>query len=296
MSNHSSNPTAPGSQTPELLFAANLEPADGSGEGDGPRRFSGIAYSGEAIVGHWAWGDVVFDLDSMTLPDRLPALVDHDRGQRAGVIDQFQIDAENGLTVSGYLLDNESGRSVAADADAGFPWQMSVHIEPRQIDEASDVTVNGHRFERQVTVFRQSSIREVSFTPTGADSQTAARVFHHQPNHEDHSMTTEELKQQLDTVTAERDAARTEATQFKTERDEARDALTQRIRTERKQQFAAVMGDEPSDEEMDAIAGMSDTQFSLLLKKPTAPTPDDKLFSEQATGGDTGAKNPLLEA
>ena len=84
-----------------------------------------MAYSGEAIVGHWAWGDVVFDLDSMTLPDRLPALVDHDRGQRAGVIDQFQIDSENGLTVSGYLLDNESGRSVAADADAGFPWQMS---------------------------------------------------------------------------------------------------------------------------------------------------------------------------
>ena len=108
---------------PCLTFAAAFDApaADTAAE----RHFSGVAYSGELIPGHWAWGNLVFDLDTMTLPARLPVLLEHDRYQRAGVIDRFAVDHEKGLTVSGYLLDTEPGRAIASDSDAGFPWQCT---------------------------------------------------------------------------------------------------------------------------------------------------------------------------
>jgi hypothetical protein len=42
----------------------------------------------------------------------MPVLIEHDRSQRAGVIDTFNA-SDAGLTVSGYLLDNDAGRAVA---------------------------------------------------------------------------------------------------------------------------------------------------------------------------------------
>jgi hypothetical protein len=144
------------------------------------RQFSGVAYSGEVIKKHWYWGDVVFDLHSMSVPSKLPALIDHDRGARCGYVLEHDISENAGLTVKGNLLSNTHGAAVAAESDEGFPWQMSVHIEPGSVEEVmsgSTVAVNGRSFAGPITVFRNSKIAEVSFTATGWDSNTSAAAM-----------------------------------------------------------------------------------------------------------------------
>jgi len=265
---------------PELIFSASLQPAE-----DGqPRRFSGVAYTGEVIKNHWAWEDLVFDLASMTFLEKCPVLIGHDFKQRAGVVDTFSVDNERGLLVSGFLMDTEAGRSVANEADAGFPWQMSVHIEPVSVERRAKGTVNGRVFDTPVTVFMGGAIREVSFTPTGADKNTSAQVFNHQPSHLlGESMTIEELQAQLATLTEENDALK------------AKFAAAQLA--ERVEKFSTTFGDAPSADEQAVIADMSALQFGLLLKKHDAPKPNlpEHLFSEHANRGATPSAMPLAD-
>ena len=157
--------------------AAPLTLAAAADSSDAPRAFAGVAYSGDVIRNHFFWGNVVFDLASTTAPERVPVLVEHDRAQRAGV---GQLAIGQDIRIDGTLLANASGQAVASDADAGFPWQLSVHIEPGSVEEVAHgvaASVNGRAFTGPLTIFRNSLIRETSFTPTGADAQTHARVF-----------------------------------------------------------------------------------------------------------------------
>src|SRR5881394_76709 len=58
------------------------------------RKFEGVAYSGEAIEGHWYWGNVVFDLATTKSPKKLPMLMSHDRDKIAGFADQVTIGSD----------------------------------------------------------------------------------------------------------------------------------------------------------------------------------------------------------
>jgi hypothetical protein len=281
--------------TPELAFVARFEGASDEGR----RRFSGVAYSGQLIARHWAWGDLIFDLDSIDMPERVPVLVEHDRRQRAGVIDKFSVDPEKGLEVSGYLLDNEHGGMVAADADAGFPWQMSVNIEPALVEEVprGEIVVNGHSLKGPVTVFRQGAIREVSFTPTGADRHTSATVFTHQE-----ALPMPE-QNQGDQNTPDVSALEARIAELEQENQTLREQFSAQVRSERVRQFAAVTQVKPEEvdaETADDLAGMSDRQFALLIEraKPAERKPlPDTLFSAQATNGAPGDANtnPLTD-
>lgn len=182
-------------------FALNLVPnftfaQDAQGNETKKRLFSGIAYSGGMIENHWYWGQLVFDLETMSVPAKLPALIDHDRSKRAGYVTSFAKDVQNGLSVAGNLLTNESGSAVASDSDEGFPWQMSVHITPNSVEEVSQgasVVVNGKTFTGPVTIFRNSTIQEVSFTATGWDSNTTATALSKKPLGEQFSQNDKEF-------------------------------------------------------------------------------------------------------
>ncbi|WP_368559687.1 hypothetical protein [Acinetobacter indicus] len=153
-------------------------------EGKKKRTFSGVAYSGEVITDHWYWDRIIFDLDSMQIKGRIPALLDHSPSQRAGVINEHSINHQQGLVVSGDLMSNEFGTEVAQDSDDGFPWQMSVRIEPSSVEEiqaGASVTVNGKVHQGPITVFRGGRIREVSFCALGADDNTNAVAASHSP-------------------------------------------------------------------------------------------------------------------
>ena len=235
---------------------------DAQEDGKKKRTFSGVAYSGEVITDHWYWKQVIFDLDSMQIKGRIPALLEHSSYQRAGAIESHAISYESGLTVSGILLSNEFGTQVATDSDDGFPWQMSVRIEPASIDEiqaGNTVTVNGKLLHGPITVFRGGRIREVSFCALGADENTMAVAASHNPNNpqEDTDVTElEQAKAALQQAETERDNALNELKQFKAEkRNDDISALEKELKT----QFSA--------EDKAAYAAMDDASFSFTAKQ-----------------------------
>ena len=106
----------------------------------------------------------------------------------------------DGLTISGTLLDNEHGKQVAAEADQGFPWQMSAHIDPARVESlpaGKTASVNGQTVTGPILILRDSDVREVSFTPTGVDKSTHATVLGddddpENPNPQEKTVTLEE--------------------------------------------------------------------------------------------------------
>ncbi len=308
--------TAQKETTPVEAFrfgATAFEFAEAPAEGAGPRKIKGVAYSGDMLA-HPYWGGVIFDLSTCEAPGRMPVLVDHDRSKRAGVA-QLSIGDRIDLS-DGFLLPNDVGASVAADADAGFPWQLSVHIEPREIQILSageSAEVNGRKVDGPATVFRHSLIREVSLTPTGVDSNTTAAVFsvgatqREVPTMTPTTETTtttdpaaaaaaaetarvaaqasaDAATAELATVRAERDAARTE---LETIRKNTRMSAVVALFAETGRTFA---DDAARDTAAAPYLGLDETAFAavaadLRAAKPKAPA---GLFSHQAT---TGAGN-----
>lgn len=145
-------------------------------EGNPVRTYSGVANSGKPFLLNGK--PAVVDFDGLTHHDTVPALLLHDRSARVGV-GKLAVTTE-GLTISGTLLNNEHGKQVAAEADQGFPWQMSAHVVPTQVDTlpaGKTATVNGRTVAGPMQIYRRCSVREVSFTPTGVDSATSAVVL-----------------------------------------------------------------------------------------------------------------------
>ena len=232
-------------------------------EGKKKRTFSGVAYSGEVITDHWYWDRIIFDLDSMKIKGRIPALLDHSPRQRAGVINEHSINHQQGLVVSGDLMSNEFGTEVAQDSDDGFPWQMSVRIEPSSVEEIqadASVTVNGKVHQGPITVFRGGRIREVSFCALGADDNTNAVAASHNPTQsskEDTDVTDlEQTKEALKKAETERDNAQAELKQFKAQK-RAEDIAA--LEAELKTQFSA--------DDKTAYTNMDDSVFAFTAKQ-----------------------------
>lgn len=255
------------------------------------RTFSGIAYHGGQIDDHWYWGNLVFDLDNLDLANgKVPMLVEHDRDQRCGFINSHNI-GDAGLNIEGTLLSNEHGATIANDADEGYPWQMSVSITPKRVEsiESGTVTVNGREFNAPVTIFRQNTIREVSFCALGADRHTSAQIFNENRDHkpkeynvdlEKAKATIEELNASLAAKSAELQTAIDGLAQFKqAKRDSDIEAL------------AAKTGHEFSEDKLTALKSMDETSFSMFASMMPAKTEQkgfqlpQELFNEQATHG-----------
>lgn len=285
-----------------LQFKANPFEISIKTETSDLRKFNGTAYSGEPIQGHYYWGDVIFDLESMQIDTPLAALLDHDTGRRVGVVTQFTKDNETGLKVSGDLLTNPYGQQVASDSDEGFPWQMSVYIDPSSVEEVErgQVVVNGRTLNAPITIFRGGRIREVSFCALGADDNTSAVAASHQSK-------TYQFKQE-DTNVTELEQAKAAQKQAETERDNALAELKQFKATKRTEDIAALqteLNTAFSAEDMKTYSEMDDSMFGFAAKqlrqfstKPpenqnqqqnnTVPPHLAHLFSHQATGGQGG--------
>ena len=259
-------------------------------EGKKKRTFSGVAYSGEVITDHWYWTRVIFDLDSMQIKGRIPALLEHSSRQRAGAINTHTISHQEGLVVHGDLMSNEFGTQVAQDSDDGFPWQMSVRIEPAKTEEvAADQTVivNGKTLQGPITIFRGGRIREVSFCALGADENTMAVAASHNPN-----QPTE------DTDVTELEEAQAAQKQAEKERDDALAELNKFKADQRAENIASLqkeLNTTFSAEDLKSYTDMDDAVFAFTAKqlrqfsgkqesqKQGLPS---HLFSHQANGGE----------
>ncbi|RLL31751.1 hypothetical protein D9K80_14520 [Acinetobacter cumulans] len=286
----------------QYCFQLGQLSVDNAEEGKKKRTFSGVAYSGEPITDHWYWDRIIFDLDSMQLKGRIPALLEHRSSQRAGAINTHSINHQTGLTVSGDLMSNEFGAQVAQDSDDGFPWQMSVRIEPTAIEEiqaGASVSVNGKVHQGPITVFRGGRIREVSFCALGADDNTNAVAASHTPKNFNQSEDTDvtELEQaqaKLKQAETDRDAAQAELKKFKADK---REEDIKALETSLNKQFSA--------EEKTSYTNMDDANFAFMSQQLTqvsagstppagqqqqqqVPQQFAHLFSHQATGGQGG--------
>lgn len=237
---------------------------DQAEEGKKKRTFSGVAYSGEVITDHWYWDRIIFDLDSMQIKGRIPALLDHSTRQRAGAINSHSIDHQNGLTVSGDLMSNEFGTQVAQDSDDGFPWQMSVRIEPSAVEEiqaGASVTVNGKVHQGPITVFRGGRIREVSFCALGADDNTNAVAASHSPK---------QFNQPEDTDVTELEKAQAKITELEGQVNTLTEQNKQFAAAKREAEITALgkdLGKEFSAEDIEEMKKLDDGAFAFSAKQ-----------------------------
>ena len=285
----------------QYCFQLGQLSVDAEQEGKKKRTFSGTAYSGEVITDHWYWDRIIFDLDSMQLKGRIPALLEHRSSQRAGAINTHSISHQTGLTVSGDLMSNEFGTQVAQDSDDGFPWQMSVRIDPSAIEEiqaGSSVSVNGKSHQGPITVFRGGRIREVSFCALGADDNTNAVAASHAPKN---------FNQPEDTDVTELEKAQARIQELETKNSELETQNKQFAAAKREAEITALgkdLGKEFSAEDITEMKALDDSAFAFSAKQlrqfsagtqPPAgqqqqqiPSHRTHLFSHQATGGQGG--------
>lgn len=145
------------------------------------RQFRSIAYSGDLIENHPFWGNLIFDTANLRAKGQIPILLNHDHSKIVGS-GSLRVD-NSAIVVDGKIFHtSEHGKTVQNFADEGFEWQQSVHIEPEFIEKVpanKKVMVNSKeiKLDKDLTIFRNSIIKEVSFVPLGADSNTSANVF-----------------------------------------------------------------------------------------------------------------------
>ncbi|RZG71902.1 hypothetical protein EXU29_12315 [Acinetobacter wuhouensis] len=282
----------------QFCFQLGQVSVDTAQEGKSKRTFSGVAYSGEAITDHWYWEKVVFDLDSIQIKGRIPALLEHLTSKRAGAINSHSISHTEGLKIEGSLLSNEFGTEVAKDSDDGFPWQMSVRIYPKTVEEVKEgsVIVNGRTFQAPIAVFRGGRIREVSFCALGADDNTNAVAASHNPK---------QFNSKEDTNVTELEQAKADKAKAEQERDTAQAELKQFKANKREEDIKSLeiaLNKQFSAEEKTSYTNMDDTSFAFMsqqMKQFTSnqPAPAGQqqnntvpphlahLFQHQATGG-----------
>ena len=159
----------------EIKLSAAL-PVALAGRADEVRTFKGTANSGKPFG--YGGTQAVVDLEGLRHKASVPVLLEHSPVKMAGVC-RLSVTAD-GLIAEGSLLSNEFGTQIAEAADQGFPWEMSVYAQAESYEELAAgavLSVNGNEITGPAVILRRCTIREVSFTAVGVDSETEAVVL-----------------------------------------------------------------------------------------------------------------------
>ena len=144
----------------------------------GPRRFRMLANTGAAFERRY--GKTVADLSAMTVPKKLPILLNHDENAVVGYADRHELTSE-GLVLHGKFVDEPAAARVQKLSDSGFPLSASVgvrDIQSKTLSEGTTTRLNGKDFSGPLTVWAKSSLFESSFvTANPADMNTTAAAL-----------------------------------------------------------------------------------------------------------------------
>ena len=255
----------------EIKLSAAL-PVALAGRADEVRTFKGTANSGKPFG--YGGTQAVVDLEGLRHKASVPVLLEHSPVKMAGVC-RLSVTAD-GLIAEGSLLSNEFGTQIAEAADQGFPWEMSVYAQAESYEELAAgavLSVNGNEVTGPAVILRRCTIREVSFTAVGVDSETEAVVLSDgsplpdifkQPV--ELSMTPEE-KKAFDDLKAEVDT-------LKAEKAEAEKKLKEAEAAAKKSQVKAKLSAAGFKEDGDGkFQGLSEATLAVLLSAdPEAAT------------------------
>lgn len=236
---------------------------------DDVRTFKGVANSGKPF-GYGGYQTVV-DLAELSHKASVLVLLEHSPLKMAGVC-SLSVTAD-GLIAEGSLLSNEFGTQIAEAADQGFPWEMSVYAQAESYEELAAgavLSVNGNEVTGPAVILRRCTIREVSFTAVGVDSETEAVVL------SDGSPLPDIFKQPLElSMTPEEkqafDALKAEVDRLKAEKAEAEKKLKEAEATAKKNQVKAKLSAAGFKEGEDGkFEGLSDATMTVLLSADIA--------------------------
>lgn len=236
---------------------------------DDVRTFKGVANSGKPF-GYCGYKTVV-DLSGLSYKSSVPVLLEHSPLKMAGVCSLSVTD--DGLIAEGSLLSNEFGTQIAEAADQGFPWEMSVYAQAEAHEEVGAGTVlsvNGNEVTGPAVILRRCTIREVSFTAVGVDSETEAVVL------SDGSPLPDIFKQPLElSMTPEEkkafDDLKAEVDTLKAEKAEAEKKLKEAEAAAKKNQVKAKLSAAGFKEGEDGkFEGLSDATVTVLLSADIA--------------------------
>ena len=231
---------------------------------DDVRTFKGVANSGKPF-GYGGYPTVV-DLAELSHKASVPVLLEHSPLKMAGVC-SLSVTVD-GLIAEGSLLSNEFGTQIAEAADQGFPWEMSVYAQAESYEELAAgavLSVNGNEVTGPAVILRRCTIREVSFTAIGADSETEAVVL------SDGSPLPDIFKQPLElSMTPEEkkafDDLKAEVDTLKAEKAEAEKKLKEAEAAAKKNQVKAKLSAAGFKEgENGKFEGLSDATMTVLL-------------------------------
>lgn len=254
---------------------------------DERRKMRGVAYAGGVLS---YFGDsIAIDLDTLQFTGKqVPLLRSHDRDRVVGYGHLMR--EGNALIVEGEMLNNDHAAEITGAADEGLEWQMSVHIESRRTltRNAGDV-VNGQAITvDDVTVLADGVIREVSFTPTGVDANTSARILSLslKPNPEPEM--NKELEQQVATLSAEKET-------LAAENETLKQQLAEQATAAKLAQLSA-LGVE--GERAAKLAKADDDTFVALVEQIQLSAKQSAVMSASYEGGAAPETrpNPLLRA
>jgi hypothetical protein len=153
---------------------AVLEAAAGASK---VRRFKLLAYTGGKAYLPGFPMPVVFELSSMKIAPGMPvpALLEHNNENAVGHTEDIKIGPD---TITGFAItsvESEARDKVVLSANNGFEWQLSVGaIASRenliQIAAGESRKINGQVLQGPFLLARDSELREITFTATGADA------------------------------------------------------------------------------------------------------------------------------
>jgi phage head maturation protease len=162
----------------EVKLTGSVDVLKGASAGE-PRRFHMLAYTGAEV--QRLYGKAVADLNGITVPTKLPILLNHDENAVVGYADKCEL-TSRGLELSGRLIEDEpAGKRVANLSDSGFPLTASIGAridDVQKLDDGQTAKCNGRDVSGPLTIWRKVSLFETSFvTANPADKNTSAAAL-----------------------------------------------------------------------------------------------------------------------
>ena len=160
-------------------FSENLH-IDFDEEGD-VRKASMLGYSGKPMEHPW-FGQIIVDVAGIDFRHpRIPILEDHDGDKKIGFADKVDLEKNQVYFDEITVLDNEIANEFYKNAKKGFPYQASISIYPKKIEELADdkafAEVNGYKVKGPGIIFRESVFRESSVVTFGMDHRTNTEAY-----------------------------------------------------------------------------------------------------------------------
>lgn len=168
-----------------ISFTATATIDLGAKADDGPDPLPTFAikgYTGASMNIAGFYSPVIVDLNGLKASSgQIPALLNHDIEKIVGQTSGISIGA-SGVDLSGVLTGGDEDpnvRKIKVHARNGFKWQASIGadvVRREFLESGKKATVNGREISGPHIIVRESALKEISFTPIGADDQTSATV------------------------------------------------------------------------------------------------------------------------